>query len=151
MRAVAESSLGERAGTPAQLEQLLGAHEREQARGLPAREHRREERRAVGPLEPLRPRAGRLDGAEAFPIGPEPEDAEHAELALGGVDEAAVHRLGRVVVDDPRPHLPVEQLGVERPRRLVEARARTGAGGASRAASRSAEIGSVSAPAFHSR
>ena len=59
----------ERAGTPAQLEQLLGADQREQARRLPAREHRREERGPVGSLEPLRPRPGRLDGAEAFPVG----------------------------------------------------------------------------------
>src|SRR6185312_1256995 len=76
---------------PAELEQLLRSDQRVQPGRLSARERRREDRRAVGPREVDGTRARRLDRAEPVAIRPEPEDAEHAQLATGRLDEASVH------------------------------------------------------------
>ena len=149
-RAVAESSFASDAGAPAELEQLLGADDGIETRGLSAGEHRREERCAVRPLQPIRPRPGGLHRAEAVPIGPQPEDAEHPEIVPRGVDEAAIHRLRRPVVDDPSPHLAVEELGVVRPGGSCGS-GEGAAGPSSIPASRSEESDRISPPASHSR
>ena len=86
--------VGQRAGAPPSSSSSSPPDERVEPRGLPAGEHRREERRAIGSLERDRPRPRGLDRAESLPLGPQAEDAEHPELGAAGVNEAAVHGLG---------------------------------------------------------
>ncbi len=61
------------------------------------------------------PRAGSygLHRTESEPFRPKTENAEHAQRAApSGVDEAAVQRLGHLLVDHRGPNPVLEELGV---------------------------------------
>ena len=106
-------------GAPPQLQQLFLSRYREQFRGDPARQARREKLAAVHPLQDSGRRAGHLDYAEPGPLRMNAEDAENSDLICFRkvVDEATVQWLVRLTRNDLRPDSSFGYLGiVGRPR-----------------------------------
>ena len=101
-------------GAPPQLQQLFLARNREQFRGDPARQARREKLAAVDPLQDSGRRAGYLDYAEPGPLRVNAEDAEDSDLIRFRkvVDETTIQWLVRLTRNNLCPDSSFGYLGI---------------------------------------